>query len=86
MRSRRFAKPPSCDPNWPDPFLGLMRTFIYGLEDVDRGADALQQAQRLGYTPGDRETAQLADGYRAAATRSPERRARSPAWRRSRST
>ena len=52
-------------PNWPDPFLGLMRTFIYGLEDVDRGADALQQAQRLGYTPGDRETVQLADGYRA---------------------
>ena len=51
--------------NWPDPFLGLMRTFIYGLEDVDRGADALQQAQRLGYTPGDRETVQLADGYRS---------------------
>ena len=51
--------------NWPDPFLGLMRTFIYGLEDVDRGADALQQAQRLGYTAGDRETVQLADGYRS---------------------
>jgi hypothetical protein len=51
--------------NWPDPFLGLARTFIYGLEDVDRGADALSQAQRLGYTPGDRETTQLADGYRA---------------------
>ena len=53
--------------NWPDPFLGLMRTFIYGLEDVDRGADALKQAQRLGYTPGHRETVQLADGYRARA-------------------
>jgi eukaryotic-like serine/threonine-protein kinase len=51
--------------DWPDPFLGLMRTFIYGLEDVDRGADALERAQRLGYTPGDRETVQLADGYRA---------------------
>ena len=50
---------------WPDPFLGLMRTFIYGLEDIDRGADALQQAQRLGYTSGERETTQLADGYRA---------------------
>ena len=49
---------------WPDPFLGLMRTFIYGLEDIDRGADALRQAQRFGYTAGDRETAQLADGYR----------------------
>jgi tetratricopeptide (TPR) repeat protein len=41
-----------------------MRTFIYGLEDIDRAADALKQAQRFGFTPGDRETAQLADGYR----------------------
>jgi tRNA A-37 threonylcarbamoyl transferase component Bud32 len=60
-----FREAAELRPNWPDPFLGLMRTFIYGLEDVDRGADALQQAQRLGYTPGDRETVQLADGYRA---------------------
>jgi hypothetical protein len=44
-----------------------MRTFIYGLEDVDRGADALKQAQRLGYTAGERETVQLADGYRSRA-------------------
>jgi len=51
--------------DWPDPFLGLMRTFIYGLEDVERGADALERAQHLGFTPGDRETVQLADGYRA---------------------
>jgi len=60
-----FREAAELRPNWPDPFLGLMRTFIYGLEDVDRGADALQQAQRSGYTPGDRETVQLADGYRA---------------------
>jgi eukaryotic-like serine/threonine-protein kinase len=59
-----FREAAELRPNWPDPFLGLMRTFIYGLEDVDRGADALKQAQRLGYTAGDRETAQLADGYR----------------------
>lgn len=51
--------------DWPDPFLGLARVFIYGLEDIDRAADAIQQARKLGYTPGDRETAQLADGYRA---------------------
>lgn len=51
--------------DWPDPFLGLARTFIYGLEDIDRAADALKQAQKLGYTMGDRDTAQLADGYRA---------------------
>jgi len=50
--------------DWPDPFLGLARTFITGLADVDRGADALSQAERLGHKPGDRETAQLADGYR----------------------
>ncbi len=60
-----FREAAELRPNWPDPFLGLMRTFIYGLEDVDRGADALQQAQRLGYTPGERESVQLADGYRA---------------------
>lgn len=53
--------------NWPDPFLGLARTFIYGLEDVDRGADALKQAEKLGHHPGERETIQLADGYRARA-------------------
>jgi serine/threonine protein kinase len=51
--------------NWPDPFLGLARTFIYGLEDVDRGADALAQAEKNGHHPGERETTQLADGYRA---------------------
>ena len=50
--------------DWPDPFLGLARVFIYGLEDVDRASDALKQAEKLGYTMGDRETAQLADGYR----------------------
>ncbi len=53
--------------DWPDPFLGLARTFITGLADVDRGADALSQAERLGHKPGDRETAQLADGYRERA-------------------
>ncbi len=50
--------------NWPDPFLGLARTFIYGIEDIDRGADAMNQAQRYGHTIGSREIAQLADGYR----------------------
>jgi len=62
-----FREAAELRPGWPDPFLGLMRTFIYGLEDVDRGADALKQAQRLGYTAGERETVQLADGYRSRA-------------------
>jgi serine/threonine protein kinase len=62
-----FREAAELRPEWPDPFLGLMRTFIYGLEDVDRGADALRQAQRLGYSASERETVQLADGYRSRA-------------------
>lgn len=59
-----FREAAELRPGWPDPFLGLARTFIYGLQDVDRGADALRQAERHGYSPGERETVQLADGYR----------------------
>lgn len=59
-----FREAAQLRPKWPDPFLGLARTFISGLGDVDRGADALEQARRLGYVFGDRETVQLADGYR----------------------
>lgn len=51
--------------DWPDPFLGLARVFIFGLDDVDRGADALEQAQRRGYALTERETSLLADGYRS---------------------
>jgi hypothetical protein len=50
---------------WADPFLGLSRTFVIGLEDVERGADALNQAQQLGYMLTDRDALLLADGYRA---------------------
>jgi hypothetical protein len=48
--------------NWPDPFLGLMRTFV-AMDDVERGADALAQAQRSGFTPGNRDWALLGEGY-----------------------
>jgi serine/threonine protein kinase len=51
--------------DWPDPFLGLARVFVYGLDDVDRGANALEQAQRRGYILTERETNLLADGYRS---------------------
>jgi hypothetical protein len=50
-------------PRWPDPFLGLARTFIVGLGDIDRGLDALRRAEQLGYPRGARETAQLALAY-----------------------
>ena len=51
-------------PNWPDPFLGLARTFIYGIEDIDRGADAMAQAQRHGHTLERARPRSSADGYR----------------------
>src|SRR5688572_27918218 len=41
-----------------------MRTFSYGREDIERDADALSEAQGLGYNTNDRETTQRADGYR----------------------
>jgi len=62
-----FREAAALRPGWPDPFLGLARTFIYGLDDVDRGADALAQAEKNGHSPSERETMQLADGYRIKA-------------------
>ena len=53
---------------WPDPFLGLMRTFIV-MEDLERGTDALAQAQRFGYTAGNRDWALLGEGYLARAAK-----------------
>ena len=32
-----FREAAELRPEWPDPFLGLMRTFIYGLEDLAKG-------------------------------------------------
>jgi predicted Ser/Thr protein kinase/tetratricopeptide (TPR) repeat protein len=62
-----FREAAQLQPEWADPYLGLMRTFIYGLDDVERGEDALAQAVRRGYKSGDRETAQLAEGHRLRA-------------------
>jgi len=55
---------------WLDPFLGLARTFILGLEEVELGADALERAQEIAqgrdqdWEMSDREWALLGDGYR----------------------
>jgi serine/threonine-protein kinase len=54
--------------DWPDPFLGLMRTFI-AMNDMERGADALAQAERFGYTAINRDWALLGEGYFARAAR-----------------
>jgi serine/threonine protein kinase len=56
-------------PKSPDPELGLARVYIYGFKDLDRANQAFQQAQKLGYQIGNRERAQLADGYTARADR-----------------
>jgi tetratricopeptide (TPR) repeat protein/predicted Ser/Thr protein kinase len=51
-------------PRSPDPELGLARLYVYGLKDIDKGYDALRQAQERGYALGNREKLLLADGYR----------------------
>jgi tetratricopeptide (TPR) repeat protein len=57
------------NPRWPDPYLGLARTYIYGLDDLDKAIEALKEAEKRGYRPGNRELVQLADGYRSRAAR-----------------
>src|SRR5664279_2182186 len=51
-------------PKSPDPELGLARVYVYGLKDIDKGYEALQQARKRGYALGNRENSLLADGYR----------------------
>ena len=60
--------------DWPDPFLGLARTFIYGLEDIDRAADAMRQAQKSGYRSAIARRRSLATATGRVATRSGRRR------------
>jgi eukaryotic-like serine/threonine-protein kinase len=56
-------------PKSPDPQLGLALVYVYGLGNIDKADEALQQAAKRGYALGNREKAQLADGYRARAER-----------------
>jgi eukaryotic-like serine/threonine-protein kinase len=65
----KFKEAQQLMPKSPDPQLGLARVYVYGLKDIDRAYQALQQANRLGYSLGNREKAQLADGYLARADR-----------------
>lgn len=48
----------------PDPDLGLARIYLYDLNDVEKGEDALKRAEKNGHLMGKRELVQLADGYR----------------------
>lgn len=56
-------------PTWADPYLGLVRTYVYGLDDIDAALGALNKAIDGGFVPGTRESAQLADGYKRTADR-----------------
>jgi tetratricopeptide (TPR) repeat protein/predicted Ser/Thr protein kinase len=61
---QKFKEAQTLLPQSPDPELGLARVYVYGLKDIDKGYDALQQAQQRGYALGNREKLLLADGYR----------------------
>jgi hypothetical protein len=63
-----FREAAELRPDWPDPFLGLMRTFV-ALDDIERAADALAQAQRYGYAADRRDWFHLGDGYLARGNR-----------------
>jgi tetratricopeptide (TPR) repeat protein len=65
----RFEEAARLDSRWPDPYLGLARTYVYGIEDLDKAIAAMNEAEQRGYRPGSRELVQLADGYRARADR-----------------
>ena len=57
------------DPRSFDPYLGITRIAVYGLDDVDQAAAAIAEAEKRGYTSGRRERAQLGDGYMRRADR-----------------
>ena len=61
---QKFEEAQQSLPHAPDPQLGLARIYVYGLKDMDKAYAALQEAERRGYKLGNREKAQLADGYR----------------------
>jgi tetratricopeptide (TPR) repeat protein/predicted Ser/Thr protein kinase len=65
----KFAEAQQYMPQSPDPALGLARVYVYGLKDIDRAAQAFDQAVNHGYKLGNREKSQLADGYRERADR-----------------
>ncbi len=56
-------------PQSPDPLLGLARVYVYGLKDIDKGYQALEQVEKRGFQLGNREKSLLADGYRERADR-----------------
>ena len=67
--AERFNEAQKLLPHSPDPQLGLALLYIDGLKDLDKADASLQQAAKLGYSLGNREKSELADGYRDRADR-----------------
>ena len=61
---QKFEEAEQALPRSPDPELGLAGVYVYGLKDIDKAYAAVQEAERHGYKPGNRQKTQLADGYR----------------------
>ena len=66
---RSFRESARLDPQAPDPYLGLARTYAYSLREVEPLIDAIKEAEQRGYQPGPREQAQIGDAYRFRADR-----------------
>jgi hypothetical protein len=59
----RFRDAAALDDRSPDPYLGISRVAVYGLDDLDQAAEAIKAAEARGYVSGKRERALMGDGY-----------------------
>lgn len=67
-----FMHAAALQPKWADPYLGLARTYVYTLGDMERGTQALERARKLGHSFGKRELAMLAEAHRSTGMRARE--------------
>jgi serine/threonine protein kinase len=59
----RFRAAAEADERSFDPYLGISRVAVYGLDDVDQASAAIEEATKRGYVAGRRERALLGDGF-----------------------
>jgi eukaryotic-like serine/threonine-protein kinase len=67
-----FQHAAELQPKWPDPYLGLARTYINNLGDSERAIQALERARNLGHAFGKREIAMFAEAQRKRGLQSVE--------------
>jgi hypothetical protein len=62
----KFQRAADLDARSPDPYLGLGRIYLEprGLNDVDKGVEAIQEAERRGHVIGWRQRADIGHAYR----------------------